>query len=229
MRAGFLARLPGASAVGRLTPFGKINLAVAGVVIAAGAGLIGNGLFIRAKAMLAQVLLDRAFDGSVATGEPVRPWSWASIRPMARLEFPRLGRAFVALDDSTGDALAFGPGHLPGTVRPGEPGLSVFAAHRDTHFRLLGKVRTGDVIRVRRIDGALFDYKVTRSRVVKSDEADFDLDSVKPVLALSTCWPLDSDSPGPFRYLVEAEMLPKVAKAQTPAEGPLISTALMQK
>ncbi|GEC56430.1 hypothetical protein ABIF38_001300 [Bradyrhizobium japonicum] len=35
--------------------------------------LFGQGAYIHAKALLAQVLLERAFAQSIATGQPVKP------------------------------------------------------------------------------------------------------------------------------------------------------------
>ncbi|WP_164066739.1 sortase domain-containing protein, partial [Serratia marcescens] len=63
------------------------------------------------------------------------------------------GRDVVALAGDSGQALAFGPGHLPGTPQAGDEGTAVYAAHRDTHFDFLGQVRTGDAIDVLRADG----------------------------------------------------------------------------
>ena len=41
--------------------------------------LLGQGAWIHAKALLAQVLLERAFTQTIATGHPTKPWSWADI------------------------------------------------------------------------------------------------------------------------------------------------------
>ena len=50
----------------------------------AGIVLCGEGLWIHAKAILAQVLLERAFAQTLTTGKPVKPWSWADTWPEAR-------------------------------------------------------------------------------------------------------------------------------------------------
>ena len=63
------------------------TLALAGLV------LVGQGLWIHAKALLAQVLLERAFAQTLQTGHDVKPWSWADTWPVARVELPRLGRS----------------------------------------------------------------------------------------------------------------------------------------
>ena len=39
--------------------------------------LFGQGSYIHAKALVAQVLLERAFAKSIETGLPVKPWHWA--------------------------------------------------------------------------------------------------------------------------------------------------------
>ena len=85
----------------------SLVLALIGII------LFGDGAYIHAKAWLAQVLLERAFDRSVATGEVVRPWSWADTWPVARIEVRRIGASAIVLEGTSGQALAFGPGHLP--------------------------------------------------------------------------------------------------------------------
>jgi len=91
-----------------------------------GLTLIGQGAWIHAKAALAQVLLDRAFAQTVATGENVKPWSWADTWPVARIDVPRLGARTIVLHGSSGQALAFGPGHVERTPDAGEPGIAVY-------------------------------------------------------------------------------------------------------
>src|SRR5205085_1880281 len=48
--------------------------------------LFGQGAYIHAKARLAQVLLERAFEKTIATGRETKPWSWADTWPVARIE-----------------------------------------------------------------------------------------------------------------------------------------------
>ncbi len=179
-----------------------------GAAILAALGLIvmSQGLWIKAKAIVAQVLLERAFSESVATGRPVKPWSWADTWPVARISVPRLRASAIALAGGSGQALAFGPGHLDRSAEPGEAGTAVYAAHRDTHFAFLGNLRPGDEIRVARGDGLVFSYWVTDSQVVDWDKPNIDLDAPGPNLALATCWPLDAKMHGPKRLVVHANM-----------------------
>lgn len=173
---------------------------------ALGLFFFGESVWIKAKADLAQILLERAFTQSVAKGEPVKPWSWADTWPVARISVPRLGITSIALAGGSGQALAFGPGHLDGTPRPGERGTAVFAAHRDTHFRFLGGLEPGDEIKVTREDGLTFTYQMTSAEVVRWDQSNIDAGAQGYNLALTTCWPLEGTFRGPWRYVVHARL-----------------------
>ena len=169
--------------------------------------LFGDGAYIHAKAWLAQVLLERAFDRSVATGQPVKPWSWADTWPVARIEVKRIGASAVVLEGTSGQALAFGPGHLHQTVDAGEQGVAIYAAHRDTHFRFLRDVAIGDVIDVTRSDGKRFRYRADSSAIVRFDASGIDPATQDFQLVLATCWPFDAVASGPERYLLHATLV----------------------
>ena len=187
-----------------MTPRFLIPLAVAVV----GVALLGHGAFIHAKAIVAQVLLDHAFTQTITTGRPVKPWSWADTVPVARIEIKRLGVSTTALAGSSGQALAFGAGHVEGTAEPGEPGIAVYSGHRDTHFRFLRDVRMGDDIEVTRRDGRTFHYRADAASVVRFDATGIDPVTEGSELVLSTCWPFDALTPGPERYVLHATMIP---------------------
>jgi sortase A len=169
--------------------------------------LFGDGAYIHAKAWLAQVLLERAFDRSLATGQTVKPWSWADTWPVARIEVKRIGASAIVLEDTSGQALAFGPGHINRTADAGERGIAVYAAHRDTHFRFLRNVAIGDVIEVTRSDGKQFRYRADASSVVRFDASGIDVATQNFELVLTTCWPFDAVTPGPERYILHATLI----------------------
>lgn len=50
--------------------------------------------------------------------------------PLTRLHVPRFGRTFTVLEGVSQPVLARGPGHYPGTARPGEIGNVAIAGHR---------------------------------------------------------------------------------------------------
>jgi sortase A len=181
-----------------MTRFAPLLVALAGLV------LFGHGAYIHAKAFVAQILLERAFAETLVTGQATKPWSWADTWPVARLEIRRLHVSAIVLAGSSGQALAFGPGHVEQTADAGERGVAVYAAHRDTHFRFLKDIATGDEIEVRRSDGRTFRYRVDGTSVVRFDATGIDAASHAYELVLSTCWPLDAVAGGPERYLVHA-------------------------
>lgn len=169
--------------------------------------LFGDGAYIHAKAWLAQMLLERAFDHSIASGRPVKPWSWADTWPVARIEVRRIGASAIALAGTSGQALAFGPGHLDQTVDAGERGVAVYAAHRDTHFRFLRNVAIGDVIEITRADGKHFRYRADASRVASFDASGIDPISSDFELVFTTCWPFDAITSSPERYILHATLI----------------------
>jgi sortase A len=169
--------------------------------------LFGQGAYIHAKALLAQVLLERAFTETIATGRDTKPWSWADTWPVARIEVKRIGASAIVLAGSSGQALAFGPGHVEQTANAGERGVAVYSAHRDTHFRFLKDVRIGDEIVVTRRDGKTFRYRADSSSVVRFDQFAIDPLGGDYELVLSTCWPFDAVTPGPDRYLLHATLV----------------------
>jgi sortase A len=172
-----------------------------------GAALFGHGAYIHAKAIVAQVLLERAFADTVASGHPIKPWSWADTIPVARISVKRIHVSAIALAGSSGQALAFGPGHIELTAEPGERGVAVYAAHRDTHFRFLRDIRIGDEIEITRSDGQTFRYRADGARVVRFDASGIDPLTGGYELVLSTCWPFDAVTPGPERYILHATLI----------------------
>ena len=169
--------------------------------------LFGQGAYIHAKALLAQVLLERAFEKTITTGREIKPWSWADTWPVARIEVKRIGAHAIVLAGSSGQALAFGPGHVERTPNAGERGIAVYSAHRDTHFAFLKHVTIGDEIEVTRNDGRHFRYRVDGTSVVRFDASGIDPLADGYRLVLSTCWPFDALTSGPDRYLVHASMI----------------------
>ena len=186
----------------------RIGMSLAVVALmTCGAVLVGQAIWIHAKAVVAQVLLERAFAATLASGHDVKPWSWADTWPVARVSVPRLHRSAIVLAGASGQALAFGPGHVERTPDAGEPGTAIYSGHRDTHFAFLGEVATGDEIEVTRRDGGHFRFRVTGTSVVRWDASGIDPDADGRRLALVTCWPLDGKFSGPLRYVVHAEMV----------------------
>jgi len=158
--------------------------------------VFGKGLWIHAKAELAQYLIADAWAQRLAGVDKPRPWPWADTWPVARLQVPRRGVDQYVLAGATGRTLAFGPGLVPGTALPGAAGNSVVSGHRDTHFRWLRRLRPGDELLVRDANGHPWQYRVRHLEVV--DQADTRI--LRPdgsnSLHLVTCYPFDALVPG---------------------------------
>lgn len=190
-------------------------------LLVAGALIAAQALFIPAKAQVAQVLMANAWERQLSTGDPVRPWPWADFTPAAKLVFPAQNRSVLALTDAAGESLSFGPTLMAASVKPGEPGVAVFAAHRDTHFAFLNEVKPGDPVTVETMDGART-FRVSHSEVVRWDASGIHpKDGGGARIALVTCWPLDAKFHGPLRYVVWAEEVrPPAISALPPAASP---------
>ena len=180
-------------------------LAAAGLLATLGLWQAGSGLYIHAKALLAQVLLQRAWERTMAGEEQVRPWPWADTWPVARLEAPGHDADMIVLDGASGRTLAFGPGQSHGFAQIGAPGPALISAHRDTHFSFLRDIEAGDTLRLYTADGALHAYRVAGTEIVDHRDAAIPDDPFASTVTLVTCYPFDSlTAGGPLRFLVHA-------------------------
>ena len=182
---------------------------VAIVSLALGALMLGDGLYIWSKAAFGQMLLERSWESSLAKSKPEKPWSWADISPVAKLYIPRLERTTIVLDGSNAEAMAWGPGHMKGTALPGDPGLSVIAGHRDTHFAVLGQIKIGDRINIERYDSLSVQYQIVSRQVVNANQPGLVSPEDTSILALVTCWPLNAlQAGGDDRLVLLARQVP---------------------
>jgi sortase A len=168
----------------------------------------GQGAYIPAKAWVAQELMQRAWQKTASGRQQAVPWPWADTWPVARLSAKRGAVDLIVLEGGSGRTLAFGPGHLSVSVLPGEPGNSIIAGHRDTHFRFLQNLQLGETITVALPDGREHQYAVTNIDVVDATRGSLVLDTATPTMTLVTCYPFDARrAGGPLRYVVSASLL----------------------
>ena len=187
-----------------------ITLVVAGVLS------FGEGTRIYLKAILAQILLQNAWSQTKDGEQTVRPWPWADTYPVARLEVPSLDADMIVLAGSTGPTVAFGPGHMLSSARPGENDNTVIVGHRDTHFNFLKDIAIGERILLATPDGQTHRYLVSETEVLhQSSTYVLEREGIK-VLTLITCWPFDAIVPGgPLRYVVRALAEPPTLASAT--------------
>ena len=180
-----------------------LGTALLAILFAIGGWQLGQGLYIKAKAQLAQMLLDSAWKESLRTGTPHKAWRWADAWPVAQLAVPRLGISEIVLSNASGEALAFGPGDMSSTDLS-EKGFNAIAGHRDTHFAFLKNLHQGDEIRLTNMAGNTTIYSVTGTQIVDAPTTRLNPEAGKG-LVLVTCYPFGAVAHGPLRYLVFAK------------------------
>ncbi len=179
---------------------------LAGLAIALlGMVWLSQGIYIQAKALLAQKLLQSAWQQTLQGKSKVKPWAWADTWPVARLRVPSRNIDLIILEGATGRSLAFAPGHMQGTPAPGDRGFSVISAHRDTHFAFLRNLQSGETLHLQSGSGASRTYQVAAMQVVDADNASVPINATDRGLLLVTCYPFDQLGAGSRqRYLVYA-------------------------
>jgi len=182
------------------------SLAIALLIL--GSAIAAWGAYMPAKAALAQILLERAWVRVRHGDANAKPWPWADMTPLAEIDIPRLHQRVIVLEGASGEAMAFGPGHMPNTAAIGARGTSIVAAHRDTQFSALGALVPGDEIVATTRDGRRTWFRVSATRIVKANVSGLDPADGGPQgarLALVTCYPFEGVLHSPLRYVVIAD------------------------
>jgi sortase A len=123
--------------------------------------------------------------------------------PVGRLIIPSIGLDEIVVEGVGDEELNAGPGHLPGSAVPGDPGNAVISAHRDRHFATLGDLRVGDTVFTETLSERT-SWIVTKRRVVRAGQPAL-FSSKHPLLTLTTCWPLRMLGTAPERLIIEAK------------------------
>ncbi len=159
-----------------------------------------HAAWIPLKAELAQVLLQRSWEKQ-QDGEDMRPWPWADTHAIAKLQVPRLAIEQIVLEGSSGRNLAFGPTLAENSLRMQD---WIINGHRDTHFRFLQELKTGDQLRLETAAG-LQTFRVDTLEIIDSRDYELVLEPGLLRLSLVTCYPFDAATVGgPLRYVVTA-------------------------
>ncbi len=122
---------------------------------------------------------------------------------IGRLEIPRLHLSTVVLEGDDTGVLRFGAGHVPGTAFPFQTGNFSVAAHRDSYFRPLRKIRPQDRIELTTPEG-LYIYAVESTEIVKPDDTRVLNAHGGQELTLITCYPFYYVGSAPLRFIVHA-------------------------
>jgi sortase A len=209
-----------------------------------GWAFIGSGAFVlcflvyhlvgtNSAASTAQADLRQSLErqwGSQAGGAPAAfdpagstPSRWVPLgQAFALIQIPRIGVERVVVEGVGRDELRKGPGHVPSTVPPGQPGTFAVSGHRTTYgapFYRLDELRSGDQVRIV-TRTAVFTYAVSRTQVVRPSDV-WVLGNVrgpngrpKPTITLTTCNPRFSARQ---RLIVFGNLVSSVPNRSAPA------------
>jgi sortase A len=125
---------------------------------------------------------------------------------VGRIDIPRVHISVMFAEGTSSRVLRLAAGHVPGTALPGEPGNVVLAAHRDTFFRRLGELKSGDLIRLA-VPGRQYVYSVRFADIVGPNETWVLEPSPGQSLTLITCYPFYFVGPAPKRFVVRARRI----------------------
>lgn len=184
----------------------KVVYVVLAMLMVISVASYSQAAWIHAKAVFAQQLLQSAWQESLLTGKPVRPWPWADTWPIAKLSVPSKNIDMVILEGGNGASLPFGPGHITSSALPGEEGISMLVAHRDTHFSFLAELNMNNRLLVTRTDKRVASYKVSSVNIIDTRKEEVRSKSMNSQLILVTCYPFDAVQAGtPYRYVITAD------------------------
>lgn len=123
---------------------------------------------------------------------------------VGRIDISRIGLSAMVLEGDGAQTLAKGVGHIPGTALPGSLGNVGLAGHRDTFFRALRRVRTGDQIEVTTLHGD-YRYRVVSAQIVGPEDTRVLNPSGGESVTLVTCYPFHFIGSAPKRFIVHAK------------------------
>ena len=157
----------------------------------------------KANVALAQPSTARS---SLAVSQPGPLLLAGGIAMVGRIDVPRAHVSVMVAEGTSPRTLRIAAGHIPGTALPGKPGNVAIAAHRDTFFRRLGDLKSGDLIRIT-VPGRQYIYSVRFTDVVRPDETWVLEPSTGQLLTLVTCYPFHYTGPAPKRFIVRARRM----------------------
>ena len=186
----------------------RLWLSVASIAIALSVASGTQAGWIYGKAMVAQLLLENAWRESLLDNAPHKPWSWADIRTVARLDIVDSNQSFIVLSDASGEAMAFGPGLVAGNTLNATQNTIAIGGHRDTHLSFLEHLPIGAHINMQNTEGDFVRYELMDKTVVDSRHQSVQISKNIPGLVLITCYPFNAQQTGgPYRLVAKAKLL----------------------
>jgi len=122
---------------------------------------------------------------------------------LAILRIPKLELEVPVYAGTTDAVLDLAAGHIEGTALPGTAGNVGIAAHRDSYFRVLGKLKEGDAL-VLDTPVATEQYHVEWIRITAPDDVSVIDPTTHPAVTLVGCYPFYHVGSAPKRFIVRA-------------------------
>ncbi len=178
------------------------------ILLLLGSWQLVTASWIAIKASLAQQLIEQAWLSTNSQSDIRKPWPWADTWPIAKLNHKE--HSYYVLAGASGNALAFGPGHLTGSALPNQQGTSIIAGHRDTHFAFLEALKVGGKLQLTSyVNDAITEqsYEIEQIEIKDSRTDAITAGAGHHELVLVTCYPFDQlRAGGPLRYVVRARL-----------------------
>ena len=177
-----------------------------GMLIACGVVLLGYCAFVLADPWIFQARENAALARFAPTRSTAKRGGTPAPGPdglIGRVEVQRLGISVVVMEGTSDQTLRRAVGHIAGTGLPGQPGNVGLAGHRDTFFRPLKNIQSGDVITLTTLGGE-YRYRVVSTKVVDPESVDVLDSDGSEILTLVTCYPFSYIGSAPGRFIVRA-------------------------
>lgn len=167
--------------------------------------LVGLGALLYVGVVVVQTK-----DAAAAPLRPVeRHRSFVAGETLGQIHIERLGLTAAIGESERASVLRRGVGHLADSAWIGQGGNVALAGHRDTVFRSLRKIQTGDVIEITTAERSVR-YSVERIDVVASSDLSVLTPSGYSTLTLITCYPFSFFGSAPDRFIVRAREIDQV-------------------
>jgi sortase A len=158
-----------------------------------------------------QMTKQRLYNAASTPGSAEHPKKMPStsldeMSPIGRLEISQVHISAVVAEGTSQRVLSRAVGHAVGTALPGQTGNVTLAAHRDTFFRHLGDVRSGDIIELKE-PGHEYRYQVRFTAVVGPKDTWVPQPTGQETLTLLTCYPFHFVGPAPDRFVIRARRI----------------------
>lgn len=129
---------------------------------------------------------------------------------VANLVIPKLNQSYEVYWGTDDDTLAKGVGMYVSewTVTPDKEGHTVLSGHRDSVFRPLGDLESGDQIYVtyRGID---YEYIINKIWITDANDRTVIVEKDEATLTVTTCYPFYYIGSAPDRYIIQASLIQK--------------------